>query len=32
MMSPTFVLAKDGRSVDLALGSGGSKRIRSALL
>lgn len=31
MMSPTFVLADDG-SVDLALGSGGSKRIRSALL
>jgi gamma-glutamyltranspeptidase/glutathione hydrolase len=32
MMSPTFVLAPDGRTVDLALGSGGSKRIRSALL
>ncbi len=32
MMSPTFVLAADGRSIDLALGSGGSKRIRSALL
>jgi gamma-glutamyltranspeptidase/glutathione hydrolase len=31
MMSPTFVLAADG-SVELALGSGGSKRIRSALL
>ncbi len=32
MMSPTFVLGPDGRHVDLALGSGGSKRIRSALL
>ncbi|MCU1497008.1 MAG: gamma-glutamyltransferase [Acidimicrobiales bacterium] len=32
MMSPAFVLAPDGRSVSLALGSGGSKRIRSALL
>lgn len=32
MMSPTFVLTADGRTVDLALGSGGSKRIRSALL
>jgi gamma-glutamyltranspeptidase/glutathione hydrolase len=31
MMSPTFVLAPDGE-VELALGSGGSKRIRSALL
>jgi gamma-glutamyltranspeptidase/glutathione hydrolase len=31
MMSPTFVLDADGR-VELALGSGGSKRIRSALL
>ncbi|WP_421121829.1 gamma-glutamyltransferase [Aquihabitans daechungensis] len=31
MMSPTFVLAPDG-AVELALGSGGSKRIRSALL
>jgi gamma-glutamyltranspeptidase/glutathione hydrolase len=31
MMSPTFVLDQHGR-VDLALGSGGSKRIRSALL
>lgn len=31
MMSPTFVLAPDG-TVELALGSGGSKRIRSALL
>lgn len=31
MMSPTFVLGPDGE-VDLALGSGGSKRIRSALL
>ena len=31
MMSPTFVEASDG-SVELALGSGGSKRIRSALL
>lgn len=31
MMSPTFVLDPDGR-VELALGSGGSKRIRSALL
>ena len=31
MMSPTFVLGPDGH-VDLALGSGGSKRIRSALL
>ena len=31
MMSPTFVLGPDG-GVDLALGSGGSKRIRSALL
>jgi gamma-glutamyltranspeptidase/glutathione hydrolase len=31
MMSPSFVLAPDG-SVELALGSGGSKRIRSALL
>jgi gamma-glutamyltranspeptidase/glutathione hydrolase len=31
MMSPTFVLAPDG-AVDLALGSGGSKRIRSAVL
>ena len=32
MMSPTFLLAPDGRSVALALGSGGSKRIRSAIL
>ena len=32
MMSPTFVLDGDGTGVDLALGSGGSKRIRSALL
>ncbi|MCU1371095.1 MAG: gamma-glutamyltransferase [Ilumatobacteraceae bacterium] len=31
MMSPTFVLTPDGE-VELALGSGGSKRIRSALL
>ena len=31
MMSPTFVLG-DGDAVELALGSGGSKRIRSALL
>ncbi|MEZ5181911.1 MAG: gamma-glutamyltransferase [Acidimicrobiales bacterium] len=31
MMSPTFVLDGDG-GVELALGSGGSKRIRSALL
>jgi len=31
MMSPTFVIGPDG-GVDLALGSGGSKRIRSALL
>jgi gamma-glutamyltranspeptidase/glutathione hydrolase len=31
MMSPTFVLDPDG-AVELALGSGGSKRIRSALL
>ena len=31
MMSPTLVLDHDGR-VELALGSGGSKRIRSALL
>ena len=31
MMSPTFVLSSDG-AVELALGSGGSKRIRSALL
>ncbi len=31
MMSPTFVLSPDGE-VELALGSGGSKRIRSALL
>ena len=31
MMSPTFVLDDAGR-VELALGSGGSKRIRSALL
>jgi gamma-glutamyltranspeptidase/glutathione hydrolase len=31
MMSPTFVLSPDG-AVELALGSGGSKRIRSALL
>jgi gamma-glutamyltranspeptidase/glutathione hydrolase len=31
MMSPTFVLDDDG-DVELALGSGGSKRIRSALL
>jgi gamma-glutamyltranspeptidase/glutathione hydrolase len=31
MMAPTFVLAPDG-AVDLALGSGGSKRIRSAVL
>ena len=31
MMSPTFVLDDHGH-VDLALGSGGSKRIRSALL
>lgn len=31
MTSPTFVLAPDGQ-VELALGSGGSKRIRSALL
>ena len=31
MMSPTFVCDHTGR-VDLALGSGGSKRIRSALL
>ena len=31
MMSPTFVLGPDG-AVELALGSGGSKRIRSALL
>jgi len=31
MMSPTFVLDADDR-VELALGSGGSKRIRSALL
>ncbi|MCU1356599.1 MAG: gamma-glutamyltransferase [Acidimicrobiales bacterium] len=31
MMSPTFVLDGSG-AVDLALGSGGSKRIRSALL
>jgi gamma-glutamyltranspeptidase/glutathione hydrolase len=30
MMSPTFVLAPGG-GIDLALGSGGSKRIRSAL-
>jgi gamma-glutamyltranspeptidase/glutathione hydrolase len=32
MMSPTFVLGPDGGAVQLALGSGGSKRIRSALL
>ncbi len=32
MMSPTFVLGPGGDQVDLALGSGGSKRIRSALL
>ncbi|QXC61486.1 gamma-glutamyltransferase family protein [Aquihabitans sp. G128] len=32
MMSPTFVLGADDASVALALGSGGSKRIRSALL
>jgi gamma-glutamyltranspeptidase/glutathione hydrolase len=31
MMSPTFVVDADGR-VELALGSGGSKRIRSAIL
>jgi gamma-glutamyltranspeptidase/glutathione hydrolase len=31
MMSPTFVLAPAG-DIELALGSGGSKRIRSALL
>ena len=31
MMSPTFVLSPEGE-VELALGSGGSKRIRSALL
>lgn len=31
MMTPTFVLDADG-NVDVALGSGGSKRIRSALL
>ncbi|MFN8016870.1 MAG: gamma-glutamyltransferase [Acidimicrobiales bacterium] len=31
MMSPTFVEGRDG-TVQLALGSGGSKRIRSALL
>lgn len=31
MMSPTFVLDPEG-AVELALGSGGSKRIRSALL
>ncbi len=31
MMSPTFVLDADG-AIELALGSGGSKRIRSALL
>jgi gamma-glutamyltranspeptidase/glutathione hydrolase len=31
MMSPTFVLDRGGR-VELALGSGGSKRIRSAIL
>ena len=31
MMSPTFALGADG-TVELALGSGGSKRIRSALL
>jgi gamma-glutamyltranspeptidase/glutathione hydrolase len=31
MMSPTFVLSPGG-DVELALGSGGSKRIRSALL
>ncbi len=32
MMSPSFLLGPDGASVELALGSGGSKRIRSALL
>lgn len=32
MMSPTFVLGAGRTDVDLALGSGGSKRIRSALL
>ncbi|MBX3286677.1 MAG: gamma-glutamyltransferase, partial [Actinobacteria bacterium] len=32
MMSPTFVLDASGAHVELALGSGGSKRIRSALL
>lgn len=32
MMSPTFVLDPRDGSVELALGSGGSKRIRSALL
>jgi len=32
MMAPTFVLGPDGHTVELALGSGGSKRIRSALL
>ena len=31
MMSPTFVLDADGQ-VELAMGSGGSKRIRSAIL
>ena len=31
MMSPTFVLGPDG-TLELALGSGGSKRIRSAVL
>ncbi len=32
MMAPTVVLAADGRSPEIALGSGGSNRIRSAIL